>query len=84
MKTTFEVHPGTPRWEVIFGTFLIFRCFCGAFFLRVVLEGFRDRFRVDFGMILEGNFSDFWYTFRCTLHIAKPHFDIVFTVFEGM
>ena len=75
-KTTFEAHAGTPLWEAIFGTFWIFRCFCGTLFLRVVLDRFRDRFKVDFGTILEGNFKDFWYNFRCTLHIAKPHCEV--------
>ena len=51
--------------------------------LRVVLEGFRERFRGDFGSIFEGNFGDESYNFRGTLHIAKHRFDMVFTVFEA-
>ena len=82
-KSTFEGHFGPPIWEAIFGTFSIFLSFCGTFFLSVVLEGFRDRFRRDFGTISEGNFKDLWYKFRCTLHIAKPHFDIVFSMFQA-
>ena len=73
----------TPLWEAIFALFSIFVCFCGTLFLRVVLEGFRDRFRVDFGMILEGNFADWLYIFLCTLHIAKSDLDMVFTMFEA-
>ena len=61
----------------------ICRCFCGALFLRVVLECFRERFRVDFVTVLEGTFEDLSYNFRCTLHIAKPHFDMVFIMFEA-
>ena len=53
-------------------------------FLRVVLEGFRERFRVDFGTILEGNFRDVLHTFRCTLHIAKPRFDMIFAMFAAL
>ena len=35
----------------------------------MVLEGFRDRFRVDFGMFLEGNFEELCIIFGvpCTL-----------------
>ena len=52
-------------------------------FLRVVLKGFRERFRGDFESIFEGNFGDLLYNFRGTLHIAKHRFDMVFTVFEA-
>ena len=34
-----------------------FWMFFGTLFLRVVLEGFRERFGVDLGMFLEGNFE---------------------------
>ena len=74
---------GPPFGRQFSVLFSIFRCFCGMLFLRAVLEGFRERFRVDFGTILEGNFEDLSYNFRCTLHIAKPHFDMVFIMFEA-
>ena len=82
-KTTFEVPPGTHLWVTIFGTFCDFSVFFCMLFFRVVLEGFRERFRGDFGTIVEGNFRDLLYNFRCTVHIAKPHFDMVFTMFEA-
>ena len=82
-KTTFEVPPGPPLWVTIFGTFCDFSVFRCMFFLRVVLEGFRERFRGNFGTIFEGHFKDLLYNFRCTLHIAKPHFDMVFVMFEA-
>ena len=82
-KSTFEGHFGRPLLDVIFITFWIFLRFFGKLFLSVVLEGFRDRFLMDFGTISEGNFEDLGYKFRCTLHIGKPHFHIVFIAFEA-
>ena len=82
-KTTFEVPPGTPFGGQFSVLFSIFRCFCGMLFLRAVLEGFRERFRVDFGTILEGFFRVLSYNFRCALHIAEPHLDMVFVMFEA-
>ena len=39
-------------------------------FLRAVLDGFRECFRVDFGTILEENCGILSYNLRCSLHIA--------------
>ena len=75
--------PGPPFGRPFSALFSIFRCFCGMLFLRAVLEGFRERFRVDFGMILEGIFGVLSYNFRCALHIAEPHLDMVFAMFEA-
>ena len=74
---------GPPFGRQFSALFDIFRCFFGMRFLRVVLEGFRERFRGDFGSIFEGNFGELLFIFRGTLHIAKPRFDMVFTVFEA-
>ena len=72
--------PFGRQFSVLFWFFL---CFCGMLFLRAVLDGFRERFRVDFGTILEGNFGVLSYNFRCALHIAEPHLDMVFAMFEA-
>ena len=52
-------------------------------FWRVVSEGFRARFLMDFRMIFEGIFKDLFNNWRCTLHIAKPRFDTVFIMFAA-
>ena len=78
-----QVPLGPPFGRPFSALFLIFRFFCGMLFLRAVLEGFRERFRVDFGTILEGIFGVLSYNFRCALHIAGPHLDMVFVLFEA-
>ena len=76
--------PGDPPLGDHFRYFLllfgVFVCMC---FLRVVLEGFRERFSGDFRVIFEGFFQDFSHNFRRTLHIAKPHLDMLFVMFEA-
>ena len=58
-KTTFEGHAGTPLWEAIGGTFFDFSVFLWHTFSEGGFGGLRGRCRVDFRMILEGNFEDF-------------------------
>ena len=76
---------GPPFGRSFSVLFRLFRCFFGALFRRVVWDGFRDRFRVDFGVFWEGFFEDFciifcvpctleniiliWYL-QCLLHIS--------------
>ena len=58
-KTTFVAHPGTPLWDTIFGTFFDFWLFLQHTFSECGFGALRGRFRVDFRMIVEGNFEDF-------------------------
>ena len=74
---------GPPLRETIFGTFSDFSMFFCMFFWRAVLKGFRERFSGDFRSIFEGFFEDFSHNFRRTLHIAKPHLDMLFVMFEA-
>ena len=82
-KTTFEVLPGPPIWEVIFGTFGDFSVFCFHCFLRVVLEGFWERFGVDFGTIFEEILCVGRCNFGCGASLAKCHLDSLFTILEA-
>ena len=60
---------GPPFGRSFSVLFRLFRCFFGAFFRRVVWEGFWARFRVDFGVFWEDVFEDFCIIFcvPCTL-----------------
>ena len=62
---------------------MIFRCFVFIVFLRVVLEGFWERFGVDFETIFEEILGVGRCNFGCGASLAKCHLDSLFTILEA-
>ena len=71
---------GPPFGRQFSALFVIFRCFFGVVFWRVVLDGFGVRFGVDFGSIFDGFVDACRSDFCGGANLAKCHLDVLFVI----
>ena len=82
-KTTFEAPLGPPFGRSFSPLLMIFRRFFSIVFLGFLLEGFWERFGVDFGTIFEEILCVSRCNFGCGASLAKCHLDSLFIILEG-